>query len=131
MTVYKTAAQPAFVWRDGRPTRAQQTQTDVLFGGAVTTAAGSCVCSRRTPGWARKSVRPKPHTPVLAVLGAALAQPQLNHTEQHRGYAALRPGRGANAPTWPDAGSSRSSRQPHRYLRPLPEPTGKIALYHA
>ena len=53
VTVYKTAAQPAFMWRDGRPTRAQQTETDVLFGGAVTTATGSCVCSRRTPGWAR------------------------------------------------------------------------------
>jgi len=35
-------------------------------------------------------------------------------------YPTLRPGRSANPPTWPNAGSSRSSRQPRRYLRPLP-----------
>jgi hypothetical protein len=95
----------AFVWRDGRRTRAQQTETDVLFGGAVTTATGSCACSRRTPSWGTQISAAEAPLPGPGRLGAALAQPQLNHAGHHRGYAALRPGRGANAPTWPDAGS--------------------------
>ena len=33
----------------GRCHTRSQTETDVVFGGAVTTAMGSCACSRRTP----------------------------------------------------------------------------------
>jgi hypothetical protein len=49
----------------------------------VTTATGSCVWSRRTPGWGTQiSVAEAPH-PGPGRLEAALAQPQLNHAEQH------------------------------------------------
>jgi hypothetical protein len=122
LAVYKTAAQPAFVAR--RPPNTRSTDRDGRLirwhRGAVTTATGSYACSRRTPGWGTQIRAAEAPHPGPGRLGAALTQPQLNHAEQHRGHAALRPGRGANAPTWPDAGSSRSSRQPQRYLRPLP-----------
>ena len=87
--------------------------------------------SRRTPGRGTQVSAAGASHPGSGRVGAALAQPQLNHAEPHRGHAAFLSGRGANAPTWPDAGSSRSSRQPQRYLRPHPEPTGKTALYLA
>jgi hypothetical protein len=69
-----------------------------------------------------------PH-PGPGRLGAALAQPQLN---QPSITAAVQLTARVEALTLPP-GQTRdplSSRQPQRYLRPLPEPTGKVARYH-